>query len=301
MKFLEKLNLCLLEYEEKQRGRGYRMPSQHPTYFVIGAPRAGTTLLTQALAYCYDYGYITNIAARFWMCPTIGIKLSQEILGDGAHPSFESNIGRSSDPSDIHAFGKFWMSHLGFDNSKDVSRPVDGTSYAMIQRSLFSIQDHFDKPLVMKGVYPAYVKEMIETMGVNPVWANIERDPLDCCVSIMLVREVRGTNKWFGWYLPKEHQKWVGELSVQEQIAAQVAYFRAFYRKIATHTITLADLTSRSSRSLEILKDITGMEPYFHGRVTLNLQLREYDDALCARWGDLYNKYESMFEGEFSE
>ena len=54
---------------------------EHALVFVVGLPRSGTTLLTQVLAYCLDAGYVNNFAARFWLAPVHGLRLSRLMRG----------------------------------------------------------------------------------------------------------------------------------------------------------------------------------------------------------------------------
>ena len=60
--FLEQLNQYLISFD-LYRQRGYDIVQ--PFVFVVGAPRSGTTLLTQVIAHCFDAGYICNLTARF--------------------------------------------------------------------------------------------------------------------------------------------------------------------------------------------------------------------------------------------
>src|SRR5688572_30011389 len=55
--------------------------SQLPVVYIVGAPRSGTTLVSQLLAKYLDVGYINNLIARFWMRPLAGIRLSEICLG----------------------------------------------------------------------------------------------------------------------------------------------------------------------------------------------------------------------------
>ena len=239
---LEKVNLALLEVEE-----GLRDPTPWenapPIYFVIGAPRSGTTLLTQLLAYCFDFGYITNLAARFWLNPVIGIRLSREILGD-TEPSFKSHYANTSHAGDIHEFGQFWMSHLGLSSAQDVDWMVpDEECASLTLRALRAIQSQFRVPIVMKGIYPAYAYEwMNDHFDIR--WISIWRDPLDACLSILESRrkKKKSSNDWFGWHIPKS-DRWGMDLgSPYTQIVHQVRFFQDVYGDAADVSINLKPL-----------------------------------------------------------
>lgn len=252
MDFLERLNLALLEFEEKQR-TPCPWSSKHPFYFVIGAPRSGTTLLTQMLAYCYEFSYISNIAARFYMNPVVGVRLSKQLVKHPT-PTFESRCAQTESGEDIHEFGWFWMTHLGLSSSIDVDWGApDAAHIDLTLKALRALQSEFSSPIVMKGIYPAYYSEWLNTaMGEAIRWINIERDPIDTCISIWDARG-KDKKKWFGWHIPKSERERYYDLDPTWQIAYQVSYFRRHYREIADVTIQLEDLCTRPYYTLQKL------------------------------------------------
>ncbi len=239
----EHINLALLEIEEKLRDC-HVYDNAPPFYFVIGAPRSGTTLLTQLLAYCFDFGYITNLAARFWLNPVLGIKFSKEVLGGDVTPSFDSKYANTRNVSDIHEFGRFWMSHLGLSSAQDVDWMVpDKENASLTLRALRAIQSEFNKPIVMKGIYPAYVYEwMNDNFDIR--WINIWRDPLETCLSILEARrkKERSKNKWFGWHIPDVDRWRIVSDNPYREIINQVDYFQEVYGDMADVTISLESL-----------------------------------------------------------
>ena len=240
---LEKLNLALLEVEEELRDPNV-WENAPPFYFVIGAPRSGTTLLTQLLAYCFDFGYITNLAARFYLNPVLGMQLSKEVLGEDTKPSFKSHYANTDGTCGIHEFGQFWMAHLGLSSPQDVDWMVpDAENASLTLRALRAIQSEAKKPVVMKGIYPAYASEwMNEHFDIR--WVNIWRNPLDTCLSILEARRkrLRSINKWFGWHIPLVDRWCFTSENPYREIANQVSYFQRVYRKIADVTIGLESL-----------------------------------------------------------
>ncbi len=109
-RFLESFNDFLGSREKefmKQDGPGY------PNIFIFGAPRSGTTLLSQVLALCLDIGYIDNLIARFWKAPLQGIRLSKILLQDLRRTDFSSVHGVTIDLTEPHEFGYFWTRWLG--------------------------------------------------------------------------------------------------------------------------------------------------------------------------------------------
>ena len=91
-----------------------------PNLFVFGLPRSGTTLLYQLIAYCLDLGYISNLAARFWLAPLTGVVLARAVLGNRRDGSFRSDYGKSLDPAGPHEFSYFWQKRLGIAGVEDM-------------------------------------------------------------------------------------------------------------------------------------------------------------------------------------
>ena len=63
---------------------------------IIGAPRSGTTLLSQLLLSFTQVGYINNLIAAFWNAPLYGIYLSKKLLPKAYISSFTSDYGATN-------------------------------------------------------------------------------------------------------------------------------------------------------------------------------------------------------------
>ena len=48
--------------------------------YIFGLPRSGTTLVYQIFTHCLNVAWPTNLMARFWETPVIGMRISK-ILG----------------------------------------------------------------------------------------------------------------------------------------------------------------------------------------------------------------------------
>jgi len=257
--FLADLNHCLEEWEwvlERD------CEIEHPFVFIIGAPRAGTTVLTQVLAYCLDAGYICNLAARFWLVPVVGIRLACEVLGDDITPGFDSRYAITDGAVGVHEFGYFWQRwlyvHSNTDGANIGDRPIDQWG---LQAALANIQGEFGKPVVMKGIWPAYVaSQMASMLNGKVVWVNIERDPVDNCISLLEGRRNRGgIDEWCcGWVPPEPTFSKLSSLEPYGQIAGQVTYWRKYYAEMATHTVALADLCAGP---MSIIEQVRGKIP----------------------------------------
>ena len=232
--FLEELNGYLRPRELEL----YRdVEIEHPLVFVVGLPRSGTTLLSQVLAYCLDAGYVDNVAARFWLAPVHGLRLSRVFSGDGDGVSFESDYARTKSPRDIHEFGYFWRHWLRketFDDVVNAREREDEIDWAGLRRTLANVQHELGKPFVAKNMLGAYhLPKLREVLGAV-LYAYVERDPLDVCVSILDARRKYYDDPRTWWsYVPVEYPL-LKDRDEWEQVAGQVHYLaRHFERAFA--------------------------------------------------------------------
>jgi LPS sulfotransferase NodH len=230
--FLAALNEYL---EPRERERYEDIAIAHPFVFVVGAPRSGTTLLSQLLAYCLDVGYVTNVAARFWRAPLHGIRLSRVLVGAGVERPFESDYARTPSLGGIHEFGYFWTSwlqKLTFDDVVDAESREGDIDWRGLRLTLANVQRQFDRPMVAKNVLGAHhARRLTETLG-KVLWVVIERDRLDTAVSILdaRVRYYGDATRWWS-YVPPEYRRLEG-LGTHDQIAGQIHYLDRFYRRV---------------------------------------------------------------------
>ena len=227
--FLEGLNEYLAPREHELYGD---YPIDQPLIFVVGAPRSGTTLLSQLLAYCLDVGYIDNFTARFWLAPVHGLRLSRLIVGGPQPGAFESEYARTSRPTDIHEFGYFWRRWLNKHTFEDVVHAAEheeGIDWPGLRLTLANIQHELGRPLVAKNMLGAYHMPRLRRELGPVIFVCIERDPLDACISILDARRKYYSDPGAWWsYVPVEYEQ-LKDLDAWEQVAGQVHYLGAYY------------------------------------------------------------------------
>lgn len=229
--FLLEMNRLLME-RERALYKNYVI--EHPFLFVFGAPRSGTTLLTQLIAASLDVGFINNLMARFWLAPLHGIRLSLHVLGTDRKITFQSHYARTAAITDIHEFGYFWRYWLkkestrGVTHAREMEAEIDWQGLRM---TLANIQNEFGRAMVFKNIFGSYhLRKMREVLG-KVIYIYIERDPLDTAISILDARKKYYTdlNTWWS-YMPVEYDL-LKDRDYWEQIAGQVYFLRRYYRK----------------------------------------------------------------------
>lgn len=228
--FLDDFNNYLLNKEQYEYED---FPLKYPFIFVIGAPRSGTTLLTQLIANTFDISYINNLAARFFLSPLHGIRFSKSVLGDNRNSAFQSDYARTYNLSDIHEFGYFWKYWLEKHTVEDIVQSKSNEeqiNWTMVKNILATLQKETNRPFIFKNIYGSYHMEKLISLLKKVIWVYIERDQLDTAVSILNARKKYNTdlNVWWSYY-PLEYNK-IKDLDYWSQIAGQIHYLQKFYK-----------------------------------------------------------------------
>ncbi len=203
-----------------------------PNLFVFGLPRSGTTLLYQLVAYCLDLGYISNLAARFWLAPLTGVALAKAVLGDRRDGSFRSDYGRSLDPAGPHEFSYFWQKRLGVDGLEDVlafGERGDRVDWPGLAAVIGSLQDFFGTGLVHKTNFVAnFAPGFVANMPM-PLLVYIDRAPEAVAMSILHARRAYYGDIASWWATVPPSFPDIKAAPFAMQIARQVADLRDTY------------------------------------------------------------------------
>ncbi len=229
--FLSDFNAYLFEKEKEE----YAEHSiDHPFIFVIGAPRSGTTLLTQTIAHSLDVGYIDNLAARFFKAPLHGMRFSRAVFGKERRTDHGSDHAATRELSDIHEFGYFWRELLQKKSFEDISyakEREERIDWAWVRKVLGSMQKEAGRPMVFKNLLGSYHMPRFERELGNVLFVHIVRDEMDAALSILDARKKydRDPKTWWS-YQPIEYEA-LKDRDPYEQIAGQVHCLKRFFRK----------------------------------------------------------------------
>lgn len=179
--------------------------SQLPLIYIVGAPRSGTTLLSQLVSRYLPVGYIDNLIARFWQKPSVGIRLSDAVLGKHKREfiSFKSRHGVTTDPAGPHEFGYFWRKWLALDNTTSHKLSpaeiecidIPGLRLALHQELITT----FRTPVVFKNVICGFQAEVLTQAHPASLFIWIKRDPEEVVRSILKCRMER-FDRYDAWW-----------------------------------------------------------------------------------------------------
>lgn len=198
--YLARLNEILAEAELPNGGESSPGPD-YPVVYIVGAPRSGTTLLSQLVSRCLPVGYINNLIARFWMRPSVGIRLSSMLLGGSVREkiSFSSSFGTTEGVHEPHEFGYFWRRWLEIDGFPTHKIPNDALelldSEGLRETLKREILGQFRLPVVFKNIICGLQASFLTRVYPKSLFVHIKRDPFMTAASILKSRRER-----FGCY-----------------------------------------------------------------------------------------------------
>lgn len=217
---LSSLNECLYkEGKSLLQDKGHLFPTLH----ILGAPRSGTTLVSQILASHLSIGYINNLIAAFWKAPIYGIELSKRLLGVEYKSNFDSSFGRTNGILEPHEFGYFWNYHLNYSGLQQLGGSHESTiNWEQLASTLNNMTYHFNAPVAFKSfLFGFHAAAAVEYLP-KTCFIYIKRDFLDNAFSILKLRkQLNGNVEAWGSIKPIQYDS-LKSLSVHEQIAGQI-------------------------------------------------------------------------------
>jgi hypothetical protein len=230
--FLEDLNGALAPHEEAAYGP---CPEDRwPNLFVLGAPRSGTTLVTQLIASHLNLSCINNLSAAFWAAPCFGIRLARIYAPPDFESDYRSSAGRTAGLSEPHEFGYFWSRLLGYEEQVE---PEPGSEGRVDWQRLRSVLSHMNEaacgPLVYKTFMLGFYLPQVQQVLPRSCFVRVQRDPVETALSVLRLRRSYAGDEgiWVG-LKPREHA-WLQHEEPRLQAAGQVLFVqRALDRRI---------------------------------------------------------------------
>jgi len=209
-------------------GQHIKLSPQLPVVFIVGLPRSGTTPLAQLMIQRFRLGYVSNLIAKFWAAPEVGIALVREISqGAGSFSSLlNSQYGFTEGYEGHHEFGYFWRRWFDFKETHYLDRDAQAqVDVKRLKKSLSVMEKAWQRPLFFKNaaalpLQTAFLANILPTS----MFIHIKRDPLDVAASLLKGRRkyMGDETKWFS-IKPREYT-FLKNKSVPEQIAGQIYY-----------------------------------------------------------------------------
>ena len=205
-----------------------------PIILIMGMARSGSTLLHQLLIDSGLFSFPSNLIARFYSNPSIGILAQQSLIEydpinqmgiDLKLNKFQSKLGKTIGALAPSEFWYFWREYFKFNENQviedDRLNEVDVEDFL---NKLFAFQYYTDKPLVMKGMIMNWHIPFLNSIYPNFIFIDVQRDDFLNAQSVLKAREeFFGTrDKWYS-FKPREYDQ-LKDLDPINQVAGQVVY-----------------------------------------------------------------------------
>ena len=155
-------------------------PSQSPklpTLLIMGVPRSGTTLMLQVLAASGRFGYPSNLIARFYGNPSIGVAI-QKVLIENDHEGqlwpgvrnwrSDSQLGRTYGALAPSEFWYYWRRFFCFEDEHRLDdEALSRVDVEGFLGGLGAMEAAIGKPLVMKGMMLAWHIPFLSRISEN--------------------------------------------------------------------------------------------------------------------------------------
>lgn len=221
--WLDSMNISLANLE-RDLVDTFEVPKL-PLLFVVGAPRSGTTLLTQLLIKHFEIGYINNVAARFWNAPYIGVQLAHTLANRNVPETGLSSVyGSVSGYEGPHEFGHFWQRWFSYEETHRVSAEcLAQVDVTYLNKELAAVESVFNRPTIYKNLAACGMQsDFLAKILPKSAFIRLRRDPFRVACSLLKARQVVNNNKqdWFS-VRPAEYPV-LKDLNYADQIAGQI-------------------------------------------------------------------------------
>lgn len=189
-RFLSRLNEVVRGYELQGRDE---TPSTIPNVYIFGTLRSGKALIHQGLNTCLDVAWPTNLMARFWDAPVVGLRLSKILNLFDSTMDFKSDCAVTKGVGGPHEFGYFWGKW--FNNSEIRIRrgeSLQDIDWEGLRKELWALGNEADRPIVFQTFLPVLQSlDLFRAIQPNSLFIFVYRDLADVAVSTYAVRKRR--------------------------------------------------------------------------------------------------------------
>jgi hypothetical protein len=168
--------------------------NNYPPLFIVGAPRAGTTLIYQYLVNSYEFGYFPNIA-KLNPCACVSYAFIGKLFYKYV-PKFESKYGVVSgalSPSDG------WSIFLRWFPKYDSFEKVKIESLYELKNIIHFYEKLFDAPFINKNNGNSIRIKFLDSLFSNAIFLHVRREIKDAIISLLEARRFHKVplNDWW--------------------------------------------------------------------------------------------------------
>jgi hypothetical protein len=203
--------------------------------FVVGCPRAGTTLFMQALASSGEFSYPTNFLSRFFSGLGIGSKIQKMLFNEEFQfrnelgiskltpqkQNYNSELGKTNGALSPHVFWYFWYKHFKYNETSYLTKlQWDNSDITRFINECHVFTNEWKKPSVMKAMIMNWNLTDFADIFESSLFVRLKRDKYSLANSILKARlNYSGAiDNWWS-FKPPEFVN-IRKLTPREQVAA---------------------------------------------------------------------------------
>ena len=196
---------------------------EHPPVFIIGAPRCGSTLLSQLLVHSLDVGYFSNLHAQLYGSPTLANHL--RILCPLRYRSdFESHHGVTKGLDAPSENAEYWYRFFRRKPAYVPLAEMPAAAGEAFRRSMMRFVAQAQRPVIIKNLYAVLRLEVLMHFLPTARFIVLRRNVFDNAVSLLAgrLKEFGTYERWWSVEPPnfESFQSEPPEIQVVKQIEA---------------------------------------------------------------------------------
>lgn len=216
---------------------------ERPLVLIVGAPRSGTTVLSQWLQTTGAFAVPTNAMARFSGAPGLSARLQQALfdpafaygdqLADLAQQAdgFTSDLGKTRGALAPSEWFFFWRRHLGQAELEPIgTERLAAVDWARLRAELAAVESAFERPFACKGLMLQYDLPAVAERLPEALFLHVEREPFFNAQSLLRARRRFHGDEATWWSSRPPGVEVADGAGPIEQVAAQVQLDRRAVR-----------------------------------------------------------------------
>lgn len=163
-------------------------PPVLPPLFLVGPSRSGSTLLSQAMVYAMDVGYIRNSMMSSSRYPLCRCRASLGRYGRARPSDFQSKYGITDGPTGVSTASDMWLRAFRDDAGQLHSQLPDEHQGRLVVQVIGMVSRYYRAPLVTKWTGNAARVTATASLFPQAVFLRVRRDHLDVVQSMLNAR-----------------------------------------------------------------------------------------------------------------
>lgn len=256
------------------RNRGDVIP-----VFIIGAPRSGSTYLSQLMIGSTDIGFYTNFHDELYGAPFLAEKLMSLMSVSNRNTSYSSEFGYSKGLFSESEGGRFWRRFFSKENEHSKLVGMQRERLIVALDMLFKASK--SKRFLIKNNFNSFRLETLSEAFPHAKYIYLKRDVADNAVSLYAARKKIYGDENVWWSMKPKDNVGLDDLEPYQQVVEQVLRINSqiehdLDRYIEAENVICVEYSTLERERDNIINDIAS----FIGRDSIDLNIPEYNTCI---------------------